>query len=104
MSPIYETTDYDVALNFPIVDIMAFYPTVPTTGGTNSREVHVKVVCLKPENVQEGSRTPRTVKQVLDDNYGLQDDESSAERAFGRGSKAAIASLAGTAVGIWLGL
>jgi hypothetical protein len=93
-----------VAFNFPIVDIMTFYPTVPLTSRFLGREGHAKVVCLKPENVQEGSRAPRTAKEVLDENYGPQDNESGAERASGRGGKAALASAAGIVVGVWLGL
>ena len=93
-----------MAFNFPIVDIMTFYPTVPLTREFGGRSSHAKIVCLKPENVQEGSRAPRTAKEVLDENYGPQDDESSAERAFGQGGKAALASVAGIVVGVWLGL
>jgi hypothetical protein len=35
---IYQTADYDVALNFPVVDIMTFYATVPITKTITSRE------------------------------------------------------------------
>ncbi|KAI4655618.1 hypothetical protein J4E93_000332 [Alternaria ventricosa] len=103
-------TDYDVALNFPIVDILNFYPTTPVTNHFSTRSTPAKVVCLKPGNVQDGSRAPRSVKEVLDEKYGSQDgedsqdDESSAERAFGRSGRAVFASMVGTIVGVWLGL
>jgi hypothetical protein len=90
---------------------MLFYPTVPVTRERLTNSVYTKVVCLKPENVQEGSRALRTAKEVLDENYGVQDDEpsseddeSSAERAFRWGGKAALASVVGMVVGFWLGL
>ncbi|RYN84597.1 hypothetical protein AA0117_g811 [Alternaria alternata] len=101
---IYQTIDYDVALNFPIVDIMTFYPTVSSTRGGSSRETHAKVVCLKPENIQEGSRAPRSVKEVLDEYYGPHDDESGAERVLGRGGEAVLALASSIGVGLWLQL
>ncbi|KAI4691642.1 hypothetical protein J4E81_007168 [Alternaria sp. BMP 2799] len=109
-------TDYDVALNFPIVDILHFYPTTPVTNRMTGRSVHAKVVCLKPGKVQDGSRAPRSAKAVLDEKFGpqdgedsqdgddAQDDESSAERAIGWSGRAVFASMVGTIVKVWLGL
>ena len=81
-----------------------FYPTVPLTKDWADWSTHTKVVCLKPENVQEGSRAPRTAKEVLDANFGPEDDESSADRGFRWSGKAALASVVGIVVGVWLGL
>ncbi|KAI4920295.1 uncharacterized protein J4E92_008513 [Alternaria infectoria] len=109
-------TDYDVALNFPIVDILHFYPTTPVTNRMTGRSVHAKVVCLKPGKVQDGSRAPRSAKAVLDEKFGpqdgedsqdgddAQDDESSAERAIGWSGRVVFASTVGMIVGVWLGL
>ncbi|XP_014551364.1 hypothetical protein COCVIDRAFT_20351 [Bipolaris victoriae FI3] len=101
---IYSTTEYDLALNFPIVDIMMFYPTVPVTRDVSTRSIYTEVICLKPENIQGNSRAPRTAKDVLDKNYGPQDDESSAERAFGWGSRPALAPVVSMVVVVWLGV
>jgi len=62
------------------------------------------VVCLKPENIQEGSRAPRSVKEVLDEHYGPHDDESGAERVLGRGGEAVLALASSIGVGLWLQL
>ena len=87
---------------------MTFYPTVSSTRGGSSRETHAKVVCLKPENIQEGrkerSRAPRSVKEVLDEHYGPHDDESGAERVLGRGGEAVLALASSIGVGLWLQL
>ena len=67
-------------------------------------------MCLKPENVQQGSRALRSTKEVFDkifssrDERNLQDDESSAERAFVWGDKATLASTVGMVVRVLLGL
>jgi hypothetical protein len=67
-------------------------------------------VCLKPENVQQGSWAPRSTKEVFDksfcsrDERDLQDDESSAERAFVGGDKATLALTVGMVVRVLLGL
>jgi hypothetical protein len=57
--------DYDVATNFPIMDIMTFFPTVPF-GRIQSMEANrVHIACLVPE-VAEGSRARASVQDTLD--------------------------------------
>jgi hypothetical protein len=60
--------DYDVALNFPVVDIMTFFPTVDKNESRvqSSMAAQARFVCLRPK-VQEGSRQPRTAREVLDE-------------------------------------
>jgi hypothetical protein len=60
--------DYDVALNFPVVDIMTFFPIVDNNNESRVQSpmvTQVRFACLRPE-VQEGSRQPKTAREVLD--------------------------------------
>jgi hypothetical protein len=103
-------TDYDMALNFPVVDVLTFYPIAPIPQSFSAYTAQARVVCLKPENVQDGSRAPRSAKEMLDDLYGSQDDdddeeeESSAKRAFGWDGSYALTWAVGMVVGVWLAL
>jgi hypothetical protein len=98
-----------MALNFPVVDVLTFYPIAPIPQSFSAYTAQAKVVCLKPENVQDGSRAPRSAKEVLDELYSSQDDDgdddkSSAERAFGWGGNDALTWAVSMVVGVWLAL
>lgn len=57
--------DYDLATNFPLMDIMTFFPTEPM-GRTYGTHMHrVQIVCLVPGQVAEGSRQKAKVEDVL---------------------------------------
>jgi len=60
---------YDAAVRFPLVDIINFWPN--RTSGSYlepgwAEDVHVEVVCLRPDQVAEGSRVPPTGREILD--------------------------------------
>ncbi|KAF3042197.1 hypothetical protein E8E12_009271 [Didymella heteroderae] len=57
--------DYDVATNFPIMDIMTFFPTVPFGRTLRMDANRVQIVCLVPE-VAEDSRAKASVQDTLD--------------------------------------
>lgn len=73
-----DTWDYDVAMNFPVVDIMTFFSWLQYDHnyGRSAWSIHVKAVCLRPGEVREGSRTPRSAKEVLDDAFGVENDQN----------------------------
>jgi hypothetical protein len=75
--------DYNVALNFPIVDIMTFFPTVDKNQSRvqSARVAEVRFMCLRPE-VWEGSRQARTAREVLEGMGGGGGGESGAGNLF----------------------
>ncbi|KAF2826960.1 hypothetical protein CC86DRAFT_455552 [Ophiobolus disseminans] len=59
---------YDAAVRFPLIDIITFWPnrTSRTTYYTGwYDDVHVELVCLRPEQIAQGSRTPPSGKDLL---------------------------------------
>jgi hypothetical protein len=74
--PSQYTVDYDVAVNFPVVDIMTFWPKVGSWMLVNGR-TGSRLMCLRPESVEDGSREVKSAKEVL--------DEMSAAARFGSG-------------------
>jgi hypothetical protein len=71
---IQNIVDYDIALNFPIVDIMTFFPIVDSQESRvqGSRAVEVRMMCLRPDGAAEGSRQAKIASEVLDgvDGFG----------------------------------
>jgi hypothetical protein len=62
---------YDVALNFPFVDIMTFFPMVDKTQSRvqSARVTEVRLMYLRPE-VWEKSCHARTAREVLEGMMG----------------------------------
>lgn len=58
--------DYDLGTNFPIMDIMTFFPTIPYGRRTRADANRVQIACLVPGQVTEGSREKASVQDVLD--------------------------------------
>lgn len=62
-------TEYDRAVRFPMVDIVTFWPNRSEKGEYNAEwmnNVAAEVLCLKPDNIAEGSRIPPDGKAMLD--------------------------------------
>lgn len=57
--------DYDLATNFPIMDIMTFFPTIPIGRVFRGDANRVQISCLVPGQVTEGSRAKASVQDVL---------------------------------------
>jgi hypothetical protein len=58
------TIDYDVAVNFPVVDIMTFWPRVGTWTWAG-KSTGARIMCLRPEPVDKGSR--KSAREILDE-------------------------------------
>lgn len=59
---------YDHAVRFPLIDIIAFWPnrTSRTSYYTGwSEDVHVEVVCLRPDSVSRESRLPPSGENLI---------------------------------------
>lgn len=57
--------DYDLAMNFPVMDIMTFFSrwNVSSYDYNFARQVHIK--CFLPNQMEEGSRAKESVESVL---------------------------------------
>jgi hypothetical protein len=92
---IQNVVDYDIALNFPVVDILSFFPIVNRSEYQipSSRATDARLMCLRPEGAAQGSRQARTAREVLDgmgkggggEDGGSGDGESGAARLGGKG-------------------
>lgn len=77
--------DYDLGTNFPLMDIMTFFGTMPPGSIYSMRMNRVQIACLVPGQVTEGSREKASVESVLDRyNSTGGGDESAAAMVFGR--------------------
>jgi hypothetical protein len=60
---------YDTAVRFPLVDIMTFWPirAIGLTSMSTSwiKDVRVAVVCMRPDNVAQGSQVPPSGEELL---------------------------------------
>jgi hypothetical protein len=58
--------DYDIGTNFPLMDIMTFFPTVRPGRVFRGGMQRVQIACLVPGQVTEASREKASVQGVLD--------------------------------------
>lgn len=105
-------------MNFPVVDVMKIFSWLQYDHnyGQSPWSIHLKVVCLRPGEVRESSRAPRSAKEVLNDGFGVEeedqnddgsndqneDGESGAAKFFGLEGKSAEAWMAVTMVAAML--
>jgi hypothetical protein len=71
MQTVTEGMNYGPAVQFPIVDIITFWPN-RLDGLENYRsfwsaDVHVEVVCMRPTTVADGSTKPPSPQELLND-------------------------------------
>jgi hypothetical protein len=96
---IQNTADYDIALNFPIMDIMTFFPIVDSQESRvqGSRAAEIRMMCLRPDGAAEGSRQARTAREVLDGIDGLSGSgsgESGAVKLDGKSMEGLVVAMA----------
>ncbi|KAF2999376.1 hypothetical protein E8E13_006421 [Curvularia kusanoi] len=79
------TQDYDLGVNFPIMDIMTFFGTADY-GRVQSTQAHrVQIACLVPGQVTEGSREKASVDSVLARYNSTGGNQTAGAQALGRG-------------------
>jgi hypothetical protein len=65
-----QTSYYDPTIRFPIIDLITFWPNCSDTSvyvSTWAQDVHVKVACLRPDQVAQGSAVPSPGEALLED-------------------------------------
>jgi hypothetical protein len=60
---------YDLAVRFPVVDVITFFPN-RSSGSQDyldnwKDDVRVEMVCMRPSEIVDGSRTPPTGSEIL---------------------------------------
>jgi hypothetical protein len=60
--------DYSVAVRFPLVDIITFWPNRTNMQVYNTawvQDVHVEIVCMRPDQIVQGSVVPPMGEELL---------------------------------------
>jgi hypothetical protein len=63
-------TDYDHAVRFPLIDIITFWPNRTSKSKVAWasdwwEDVHVEVVCLRPDTIAKDSRVPPSAGELM---------------------------------------
>jgi hypothetical protein len=99
---------YDESIQFPLVNVITFFPDYYMRRPLNffpnrESDIHVELVCLRPDQIAPGSRTPVSGEELLSredanftDGGKLTGDEDS--------SSIALKTLSSASVLVWVGI
>lgn len=64
----FSLKEYDIAVRFPVVEVLTFWPnrSDPSAYTASWRDdVHVEVLCLRPDQIKDGSVVPPSGEELL---------------------------------------
>lgn len=76
--------DYDIGTNFPLMDIMTFFPTVQPGRVSRGDMQRVQIACLVPGQITEGSRERASVQSVLGRYNSTGGNQTAGAKGLGR--------------------